>query len=79
MQGVFYRASTERRASELGLAGWVRNLPDGSVEVVAEGSRTACEALIDYCSTGPSGARVDGLDVRWAEPLDERPGFDVRY
>ncbi len=79
VQGVFYRASTQRRAAELGLAGWVRNLPDGSVEAVAEGAKSACEALIDYCRSGPSGARVDGFDAQWGKPRGEPEGFNVRY
>ena len=79
VQGVFYRAGTQRRATELGLAGWVCNLPDGSVEAVAEGPRPACEALVEYCRRGPSGARVDGIEAGWGEPRGELPRFAVRY
>jgi acylphosphatase len=67
VQGVFYRASTAERAVELGLRGYVRNLPDGRVEVVAEGNPTAVEALLTFCRTGPPAARVERVDV------DERP------
>ncbi len=79
MQGVFYRTSTQRQATALGLAGWVRNLPDGSVEAVAEGPRQACEALIEYCRSGPPGARVDAIEERWGQPRGEFFGFVVRY
>lgn len=79
VQGVFFRASTLRRAAALELVGWVRNLPDGGVEVVAEGPRSACEALLDYCGHGPSGARVDDVEVRWGAPGGEIDGFAVRY
>ncbi len=53
VQGVFYRYSTKRKADELGLAGTVRNLPDGSVEVVCEGDEKQIERLIEWCRQGP--------------------------
>jgi acylphosphatase len=64
VQGVFFRASTRRKALELGLSGWVRNLPDGSVEWVAEGDSHRIDALVAWCRDGgPSGARVDQVDL----------------
>jgi len=78
VQGVFYRASTCECAQRLGLAGWVRNCPDGSVELEAEGPRARIEELIDWCRRGPSGARVTGVEIEWlAETRGER-GFRVR-
>ncbi len=78
MQGVFFRGSTQARATELGLAGWVRNRPDGSVEAVFEGSSAAVERAVAFCREGPRGARVDTLDVV-EEPPEGLVGFDVRW
>ena len=70
VQGVFYRGSTVDEARNLRLAGTVRNLPDGSVEVVATGPRERLERLIDWCRRGPPAARVENVDVRWhARPV----------
>jgi acylphosphatase len=69
VQGVYYRASTQAQAQALGLRGWVRNLPDGRVELRAQGTRGRVEALIDWCRKGPPAARVTSVDVDW-EPVD---------
>ena len=79
VQGVFFRVSTQRRAVELGIAGWVRNSPDGRVEITAEGPRPACEALRAYCEQGPPPAHVDMVDTTWQTATGEFSGFDVRY
>jgi acylphosphatase len=79
VQGVFYRASTEREARALGLHGWVRNCPDGTVELVAEGSRPACEALLEYCRHGPPAARVQAIEADWQPASGRFDGFGVRY
>lgn len=68
VQGVFFRAETQREASRLGLTGWVRNEPDGSVAGHFEGEPDAVEAMVAWCREGPSRAQVDGVDVRDAEP-----------
>jgi acylphosphatase len=65
VQGVFFRASTLERAQSLNLTGWVKNLPDGSVEVMAEGSRYALEDLVTWCRQGPPDAEVADVIVRW--------------
>jgi acylphosphatase len=74
---VFFRAETRERARSLGLGGWVRNAPDGSVEAVLEGRRERVESLVRWMGRGPSLAEVDGVDVEWAEPQGEKR-FDVR-
>ena len=79
VQGVYYRYSTKDRADALGLGGTVRNLPDGSVEVVAEGEEAQIEALIGWCRRGPLGARVERVDVKWAEPSAGLRGFSILY
>jgi acylphosphatase len=76
VQGVFFRETTKRRALSAGVAGWVRNLPDGRVEAVFEGERAAVERLVDYAREGPRGARVDWVDVE-AEQPEGLSGFDV--
>ncbi len=78
MQGVFFRASTADRARELGLTGAARNLPDGRVEVVAEGPTSAVEALIAFLHQGPPSARVAGVEVLDLEPTGETGRFLVR-
>ena len=77
VQGVFFRDTCERIASGLGVSGWVRNQPDGTVEVVAEGERRAVDDLLAWCRNGPPRARVDGLEVTDQPPAGER-GFRVR-
>jgi acylphosphatase len=76
VQGVGFRMSVARRATSLGLAGWVRNLRDGSVEAVFEGAPDAVESLVDYCRRGPLGAAVSGIDVVDEAP-EGRAGFAV--
>jgi acylphosphatase len=65
VQGVFFRASTQREAKRLGLTGWVKNRPDGSVEILAEGDEDGLKELIAWAQKGPSAARVERVDVRW--------------
>jgi acylphosphatase len=77
VQGVFFRSETESRARSLGLGGWVANRRDGSVEAVFEGPRERVESMVRWSERGPSGARVDGVDVDWEEPHGER-GFSIR-
>lgn len=77
VQGVFFRAETRDRARSLGLAGWVRNVPDGTVEAVFEGDEERVESMVDWCRRGPGGARVEEVEVAWTEPEGEG-GFSIR-
>jgi len=77
VQGVFFRASTRTRAQQLGLGGYARNLPDGSVEVVASGSAEALDALERWLHVGPPAARVTGVR-REAADDPAQPGFSVQ-
>lgn len=77
VQGVFFRDSTRREAERAGVAGWVRNRPDGAVEAVFEGPRDAVEALVAFCRTGPPRAEVEGAAVDVEEP-EGLSGFRVR-
>lgn len=74
VQGVWFRGATQRRARALGVAGWVRNCADGSVEAVFEGSPARVAAAVAFCREGPPGARVDRV-----ETSDERPEGLVRF
>ena len=69
VQGVFFRASVKEKADNEGVAGWAANRPDGSVEVLLQGSREAVESVVGYCRTGPVNARVDHAEVT-EEPAD---------
>lgn len=77
VQGVFFRETTRRRALSAGVAGWVRNTPEGCVEAVFEGERDAVDRLVTFAREGPRGARVDWVDVVSEEP-EGLEGFDVR-
>ena len=68
VQGVGFRASTASEARHLGVSGWVRNLPDGDVEVLAEGPPDAIDALLAWLAHGPPGARVTGVDIADVAP-----------
>jgi len=77
VQGVGFRWAVEREAERLGVAGWVRNLSDGRVEAVFEGSPVAVEALVAWCHDGPPRARVSRVEVR-EELLVGEQRFSVR-
>jgi acylphosphatase len=77
VQGVWFRGTCARRATQAGLAGWARNLADGRVEAVFEGEREAVEVLLAWCREGPSGATVTGVEIIDEEPLGDS-GFQVR-
>ena len=78
VQGVGFRWWTRARALELGLSGWARNLEDGRVEVVAQGSRADCEALLAALRGGRTPGRVTGVTERWSDPRDAVSGFVER-
>lgn len=78
VQGVWYRASTRQEARRHGLAGWVKNRPDGTVEVLVQGDPEAVEALRRWCGQGPPMARVQGVEVEPVSPRPELEDFHVR-
>ena len=78
VQGVGYRYSASVEGQYGGLAGWVRNLPDGRVELVAEGPEAAVQRLIEWCRHGPRHALVRHVQVTWESPGDEPAGFRIR-
>ena len=79
VQGVFFRAGIESEANKLGLVGWVENLGDGTVKVVAEGPEDRLEKLAAYCRHGPPGASVSNVESELSEEKDGFSSFEVRY
>ena len=79
VQGVYYRADTQRQAAALGLTGWVRNEMDGSVGIAAEGEKEAIDTLIEWCHEGPPGARVGRVEVKWSEPTGQFQQFSIEF
>lgn len=79
VQGVFFRAHTQQVARGLRLTGWVRNLRDGRVEIVAVGTQDTLDKLIEWCHHGPSMSRVDKIDVEWETVTGDFESFEIRY
>ena len=79
MQGVGFRYFVMRIARPLGLRGWVRNRPDGAVEVVAEGERPVLEQLLQAVSQGPRSAHVSRVDADWTAATGGLEPFDLTY
>jgi acylphosphatase len=77
VQGVFLRASAQREARRLGLTGWVKNRPDGAVEILAEGEEEGLKDLIGWAKHGPTAARVENVDVRWRGFAGEFSDFRI--
>ena len=75
VQGVFFRASAEAEARRLGVMGWVRNCPDGSVQLVAEGAKATLEHFIAWCRHGPPRAEVEHVQIEWQEFTGEFLNF----
>jgi acylphosphatase len=78
VQGVYYRANTREQAEEVGVDGWVRNLEDGRVEAVFEGSETEVQAMLDWCHTGSPAAEVEDVAADFEDP-EGAEGFEVRW
>ncbi|MBP2674238.1 MAG: acylphosphatase [Deltaproteobacteria bacterium] len=79
VQGVCFRAATQRAARLAGVRGWVRNLPGRQVEAVLQGERRAVETILDFLRVGPPGASVTGVEVSWRMPGETYHEFDIRY
>ena len=77
VQGVFFRDSTRRKAASRGVAGWVRNRSDGTVEALFEGDADAVDGMVAFAREGPRGAQVERVEVDVAEP-EGRAGFEIR-
>lgn len=79
VQGVFFRAYTKQKADELGIKGWVRNLPDGRVEAVFEGEDDKVDKMIKWCWKGSPHARVESVKVIEEDYKGEFDIFEIRY
>lgn len=78
VQGVFFRDSSRKKAKELNLSGWVRNEPDGTVRIVAEGEEGDLKELIEWCKNGPNHADVDEVNVKWSDPTNQFSDFQIK-
>ena len=78
VQGVFFRDSTRQKAEELGLAGWVKNLPDGRVEAVFEGPSDRVREMVRWCEEGPRNASVEDVNTDFEGSGGDLQGFEVR-
>jgi len=79
VQGVGYRHSAVQAARALGLTGWVKNLSDGRVELLAEGEKDLLQRLLAWCQTGSFPTHVENVEVEWSETRNEFPDFRVRW
>jgi acylphosphatase len=76
VQGVFFRDSTREKAEQLGLSGWVKNLPDGRVEALFEGSSDKVREMLRWCEEGPSHAEVEDVDTEFDTVQEDLSGFE---
>ena len=77
VQGVFFRDSTRQKAEQLGLSGWVKNLPDGRVEALFEGPRQKVREIVSWCEPGPPHAAVENVEVELDTAREDLAGFEV--
>jgi len=77
VQGVFYRHNTRKKAKEMGIGGWVRNLYDGRVEITAEGKEEDLKKFIEWCKKGPELAFVKNVEVEWSDYKGRYEDFSV--
>ncbi len=77
VQGVWFRAFVQRTAQAVGLTGWVKNMPDGSVEATIEGAKPAIEMVILECKKGPPSSRVQNVSVDWQEITGQFDSFTI--
>lgn len=79
VQGVFFRDFVKQTAESLGLKGWVKNNPEGTVELIAEGSEEDLKKLLDKCRKGPDTANVEGINADWKEYTGEFRKFSIIF
>ncbi len=79
VQGVFYRAHTQRQADRLGVKGYVKNLPDGSVEAVFKGDPQSVSQMVEWCRKGPAASNVEDVLTQSRKDLSNFKNFEIRY
>lgn len=79
VQGVFFRDFTRQQANNLGITGWVKNLPDGKVQIVAEGEKSKLFQLIEAVKSGPERSNVKDCKIEWTDFKDEFTDFKIVY
>lgn len=79
VQGVFFRDSCQRKAKKLRVTGWVKNLPDGRVEILVEGEKEKVESMLNWARKGPIFAKVEGVQVHFEEYQGEFRDFEITY
>lgn len=77
VHSVNFRAVTRDEAKRVGVQGWVKNLPDGRVEAIFEGSRAAVQRMVSWCYSGPSTAEVEGVEVAWEDVTNGEGPFSI--
>lgn len=79
VQGVFFRAAARRAAADLNLTGWVRNMEDGRVEAVFEGTDANVAKMLTWCKTGPPAAVVKNIEINEENYTGDFPDFSIKY
>ena len=79
VQGVWYRESARKKTEKMSITGWIKNLSDGRVEAIFEGSKGNVEKMVNWARKGPIWAKIEALDVVWEDCLGEFEGFEIRY
>lgn len=79
VQGVFFRSNAKLQADKLGITGWIRNLPNGAVEITAQGSREDLEKLISWCRRGSLFAKIERVKINWIKPKEFFSSFGIIY
>lgn len=79
VQGVNFRVSTRDLARQVGVEGWVRNMDDGRVEAVFEGTNAAVRRMVSWCYSGPPHAQVERVEIQWEDPTGNESSFTVTY
>ncbi|MEQ8676142.1 MAG: acylphosphatase [Aggregatilineales bacterium] len=79
VQGVSFRYTTQQEAQKLGISGWVRNRPERTVEVTAEGERDKLDALLAFLYHGPPAAKVENVQATWSDGTGEFDDFQITY
>ena len=79
VQGVFYRDNAQAQAQALGLTGYIKNMPDHSVEALAQGEKEKIQAFAEWCKQGSSSAKVENVEISWQEPEKTFNSFEITY